>query len=51
MVLLRLTYRAPRLRMTPTETLALRLSWTFQRSGIGSMAENQYVAMFTAVVA
>jgi hypothetical protein len=56
--------------MMPTETLALRLSWTFQRSGIGlhnqqqtqgtvrfdlsrtySMAENQYVAMFTAVVA
>lgn len=56
--------------MMPTETLALRLSWTFQRSGIGlhdqqhtqgtvgfglsriySMAENQSVAMFTAVVA
>jgi hypothetical protein len=69
-VLLSLTYRAPRLRMMPTDTLALRLSWTFQRSGIGlhnqqqtqgtvrfdlirtySMAENQSVAMFTAVVA
>jgi hypothetical protein len=45
------TYNAPRARITPTETLALRLSCTFQRRGIGIKAQNQSVAMLTAVVA